>query len=87
MLGHTWVVTRIYVGGIERDEQIFAQCSYGGDAARASDEMPDSQRGEIYERTGKWKGKPTWKRRSRALALLDQNPQFPYEPAMAEPQS
>jgi hypothetical protein len=75
MLGHTWCTTRLgSAPGEHNTESIYCQASYGADAVRALDEL--GRGGYLYERRGR-----SWRRVSRAYALLDQAPGRPYEPA------
>jgi hypothetical protein len=79
-LGHTWVTTCLgSAPGEHNAESIYCQASFGADAVRALDELSGSvgQPGHLYERRGR-----SWKRVSRAYAMLDQPPDRPYEPAV-----
>jgi hypothetical protein len=79
VLGHTWTATRLgNAPGDHNTEFILCQASYGADAVRALDEH-GGPGGFLYERHRR-----TWKRVSRAYALLDQPPGRPYEPAVLE---
>ena len=68
VLGHMWSVTRLNADGTERT---YAQVNFGAEAVRVYDELPEAQRGHIYERFATPR---TWGYREvrRQYAILDE---------------